>query len=122
MPPWRTPSSPAKARQQTSNLTVYLTAPAKAESSSRPPPTQPLCLEPLTLRDGGGHPPFFVFEQFVLEAVEQGQPAGLDDVFADPDRTPDRVGIAPFDHHAHLGRGLGTSVDDAHLVIGQVHL
>ena len=42
----------------------------------------------------------FVLVQLVFEAVDQGDPTGLDHVFADADRAPDVVLVAAFDHHA----------------------
>ena len=63
-----------------------------------------------------------ILEQLVLERVDQGQPARLDDVLADADRAPDVVAVAPLDHDAHPGGRPGPGVDDAHLVIDQLHL
>src|SRR5207249_4282031 len=64
----------------------------------------------------------FVFKQLVLKRIDQCQPACFDDVFADADGAPDAAFVAPFDHDADAGRCLSAGVDDAHLVVGQVHL
>src|SRR5438874_1601564 len=47
---------------------------------------------------------FLIFEKLVLEAIGQGQPTGLDNVFADTHGAPDIVLIAPFDDDAHPRR------------------
>src|SRR5688572_16007712 len=48
----------------------------------------------------------FVLEQFVLERIEQRPPRRLDDVLADPHRTPDRIAVSPFDDDADARRRL----------------
>src|SRR5262245_51041657 len=63
-----------------------------------------------------------IFEEFVLDAVHQRQPARLDHVFADADGAPDVLRIAAFDDHAHAGGGPFAGVDDANLVIDKLHL
>src|SRR6516162_925045 len=63
-----------------------------------------------------------VLQQLVLKGVRQRQPACFDDVFTDANRAPYSIGVAPFDHHADACGRLGAGVDDAHLVILQVHL
>ena len=64
----------------------------------------------------------FVLAQFVLDAVDQRDPAGFDDVFADADGAP----VVPSSSWLSMttrtrGGGAGLGVDDADLVIDQVH-
>ena len=54
--------------------------------------------------------------------VDQGEPARLDDVLGDADRAPDRVVVLALDHDTDAGGGAGAGVDDADLVVDQLHL
>ena len=58
-------------------------------------------------------------QALVLEAVDQGQPAGSDDVVGDADRPPRRLAIGGNDEHAGAGGGSTGAIDDADFVIGQ---
>src|SRR4051794_2966580 len=63
-----------------------------------------------------------VFGQLVLDGVGQGQPTGLDDVLRDTDSAPDIVSILALDDDADPGGGPGPGVDDADLVVNELHL
>ena len=65
---------------------------------------------------------FFIFPQFVLETVDQGNPTCLDDVLIDADGAPDVVFVLALDQDADAGGGGGLGVDDADLVIDQPQL
>src|SRR4051794_24607317 len=65
----------------------------------------------------GGVGPPGVQRELVLEGVDQGEPARLDDVLGDADGAPDVVGVLALDDHADPGGGAGAGVDDADLVI-----
>src|SRR5690348_17127830 len=66
--------------------------------------------------------PPLVLAELVLDAVNEGGPAGFDDVFVDADGAPGLVVVAAFDDDADAGGGGGLAVDDADLVIDQVHV
>ena len=66
--------------------------------------------------------PQFVAIQLVFKRVDQRHPTGFDDVLADADGAPDCVRVAAFDDHADAGGGAGFGVDDADLVVDQVHV
>lgn len=61
-----------------------------------------------------------VFEQFVLNAVDQRVPVCLDNIFRDANGTPQTFGVAAFDDNAHFCGRDGSGVDHAHLVVDQV--
>src|SRR5437870_2204384 len=57
----------------------------------------------------------FVLEELILETIDQGQPARLNDVLADADGAPDRVLVAPLDDHAHAHHRLRSRVHHPYL-------
>src|SRR6185503_11039675 len=62
-----------------------------------------------------------VAAQLVLNRVHQGLPGGLDDVVGDADRAPGLVAVARGDEHPCLGRGAFGLLEDAHLVVEELH-
>ena len=64
----------------------------------------------------------FVFDEFVLDCVDEGHPAGLDDIFADANGSPNIVVVLAFDHDSDAGRSSGFGVDDANTVVHEMHL
>ena len=60
-------------------------------------------------------------EQAELDRVEQGLPRGLDDVLVHADRGPGRVAVGGVDQHPRDRAGALVRVEDAHLVVGEVH-
>ncbi len=58
----------------------------------------------------------------VLVRVLQREPGRLDDVGRGADSAPDVQSIARLDQHAYRRVGAVTRVNDAHLVVGEVHL
>lgn len=57
-------------------------------------------------RGAAGSPhrlPSLIFDQFVLKGIDQGMIGGVDDVVADPDRSPTGGFVARLDKHARNG-------------------
>src|SRR4029450_4335131 len=64
----------------------------------------------------------FVLVQLVLDRIDQGEPARLEEVFADADGAPHVVMIGRLDDHADAGGRAGFAVDDAEFVVDQPHV
>src|SRR3954470_20206571 len=64
----------------------------------------------------------FVLVELVLDGIDQSEPAGFDDVFADADGAPGVVVVRRLDEYADAGGGAGFAVDDADFVVDQPHL
>jgi hypothetical protein len=57
----------------------------------------------------------------VLHRVRQRDPAGFDDVGAGPHGGPGAFAVGEVDQHARHGRRAAGAVEDAHLVVREVH-
>src|SRR5262249_15185299 len=62
-----------------------------------------------------------VLKKLVFNRIDQGEPAGFDDVLAHADGAPDIVMIGRFDDHPDAGRRASFAVHDADFVIDQPH-
>src|ERR1039458_6710714 len=66
--------------------------------------------------------PLLVLEQFVLDGIHEGFPTGFDDVGVDSDRAPGVRAVGTLDDDARLGGGAARAVEDAHLVVDELHI
>src|SRR5690242_12588285 len=63
-----------------------------------------------------------IFGELVLEGVDEGEPARFDDVLRDADGAPHGFVVLAFDHDPYACRSASPRVDDADLVVDELHL
>src|ERR1039457_7330197 len=63
-----------------------------------------------------------VLKEFVLDGIHEGFPTGFDDVGVDSDRAPCVCAVGTLDDYARLGGGAARAVEDAHLVVDELHI
>src|SRR5215213_2182855 len=64
----------------------------------------------------------FILIELEFDGIDQGEPTGFDDIFADADRAPNVLVVGRFDDHADAGGSPGFTVNDTHFVVDQPHM